>query len=712
MAARTVRLQSVEITGFRAFGGTHRFDLSADVVVVHGPNGSGKTSMLDAVLWAITGAVARLGDAADIVSEYSDFGEAHVKLVLVAPDGVEVRISRRQERGAKHSPVTVETADERHSGSIAESRLMEMLWPEGLSSEDPAKSLARSFTRAVYLQQDQVRSFIQDEDEKGRFDIVGEIVGMGRVGELIRKLEGSRKAWTTATNQFSQRELEPLVQRRSSLLTAIADARAGAPDPALDARWSAWQSATSAALGVAQPEGTRRQILEATLSHLSNATVAVELRRTRLGELKSLIAALPENVAGIEEAEERVRRADALTAECEAQLAAANERAAVVRQQLVELASERDSLAAMARLAMDHLADECPVCQQPHDVSATEAHLRSLVAAASAPLAEPDTGVPEASQALRDAEAERSRARAELNGLQRARQDRAARIDQIRGSAESLGLAADPSDASLDVDGVVAQLEGEIDAVAALRREGEQLSAAIAVLDEGRRADELAGQLPGVEADIAEKEALIALREDAGEDAKLLHESLRDLSESLVASELAAIEPLLQRIYASVDPHPTFRAVKFLSDTHRGRGRLWTSVEDETNEKSVSNPNTVLSSSQLNVLAVVTFMAMNLSAHTLPLQVAALDDPLQSLDNVNLLGLADLLRRTRQARQVVLSTHDDRLVGLLERKLRPVGPTQRTTIIHMDGWQPAGPVVTVRDLPVDNGERRLLRSVS
>lgn len=706
-----MRLQSLEITGFRAFGGTQHFDLSADVVVVHGPNGSGKTSMLDAVLWAITGAVARLGEGADVVSEYSDFGEAHVKLVLAAPDGTEIRIARRQERGVNHAPVTLETATERHSGAVAESRLMELLWPEGASAEDPAKSLARSFTRAVYLQQDQVRSFIQDEDEKGRFEIVGEIVGMGRVGELVRKLEGSRRAWSTATNQLSQRDLAPLVQRRASLLASIADAQAGNPDPALDDRWAAWLNTASAQLGLDPSDGPRRQILETTLSKLNAATVAAELRRNRLRELQSSIAGLPEPVDGIEAAEDQVRSADALTNQSEAELAAVTERAAAVRQQMVELVGERDSLAAMARLALDHLTADCPVCQQPHDISTTQAHLRVLVDAATTPLTEPESGVAAASQALRDAESERSRARAELNRLQRAQQDRVARIEQVTAAAEALGLAQ-ATDTAAAADAAIAQLEAELESTAVLRREGELLSAGIALLDEGRRASELSAQLPALEADIAEKEALVSLRETASEDAKHLHESLRGLSESLVATELAAIEPLLQRIYASVDPHPTFRAVKFLSDTFRGRGRLWTSVEDETNEKSVSDPNTVLSSSQLNVLAVVTFMAMNLSAQALPLQVAALDDPLQSLDNVNLLGLADLLRRTRQARQVVLSTHDDRLVGLLERKLRPVGSSQRTTIIHMDGWQPSGPVVAVRDLPVDSGERRLLRSVS
>jgi len=589
---------------------------------------------------------------------------------------------------------------------------MELLWPEGASSEEPSKSLTRSFTRAVYLQQDQVRSFIEDEDEKGRFDIVGEIVGAGRVGELVRKLEGSRKAWTTATNQISQRELQPLVQRQVSLKSAINDAQQDAPrDLDLDARWTAWLTNSSALLGQSPSDGQRRQQLDGTLSQLQALSRTAELRLNNLRGLRDLIANLPAPDQGVEAAEQQAIAADALLAQRESELAAATERAAMLRQQLVEQTGARDSLAAMARLALGHLTDSCPVCQQPHDRQATEQHLQALIAAATTSLVHPSDGVEEAASALREAEDLRSTAQAELRGLQRAQQDRVAKVNQITSAAEALDLASQ-SNVAMAAEEAIEQAQAQVGSTSALRREGEQLSAGMARLEQGRRAEELAEQLPALEADIAGKQAHIALREAAGEDAKRLHESLRSLSESLVASELEVIEPLLQRIYASVDPHPTFRAVKFLTDTHRGRGRLWTSVEDETNDKSVTDPNTVLSSSQLNVLAVVTFMAMNLSAHALPLEVAALDDPLQSLDNVNLLGLADLLRRTRQERQVIISTHDERLVGLLERKLRPVGPNQRTTTIHMDGWQPAGPVVTARDLAVDTGERRLLRSVS
>lgn len=175
-------------------------------------------------------------------------------------------------------------------------------------------------------------------------------------------------------------------------------------------------------------------------------------------------------------------------------------------------------------------------------------------------------------------------------------------------------------------------------------------------------------------------------------------------------SELEKIEPLLRRIYASVDPHPSFKVVKLLAEMRRGRGRMWTELDDTVGDVPGAVPGHVLSSSQLNVLAVVTFMAMNFSADALPLNLAALDDPLQSLDNVNLLGLADLLRRTRARRQLMVSTHDDRLAGLLERKLRPVGGEQRTTVITFEGWDRSGPRIQVRDVPPDVAPLRLIRN--
>ena len=44
-----VKIKSVEMSGFRAFAGSERFDLDGDVVLVVGANGQGKTSLFDAI---------------------------------------------------------------------------------------------------------------------------------------------------------------------------------------------------------------------------------------------------------------------------------------------------------------------------------------------------------------------------------------------------------------------------------------------------------------------------------------------------------------------------------------------------------------------------------------------------------------------------------------------------------------------------------------
>jgi exonuclease SbcC len=108
------------------------------------------------------------------------------------------------------------------------------------------------------------------------------------------------------------------------------------------------------------------------------------------------------------------------------------------------------------------------------------------------------------------------------------------------------------------------------------------------------------------------------------------------------------------------------------------------------------------------VLAVAIFLSLNLAIPTLPLQLVALDDPLQSLDTVNLLGLADLLRRVKANRHVIISTHDDRLADLLERKLRPVSSRERTVRIDLRGWTTEGPSIERTEVPHDVTPLRLV----
>ena len=78
-----MRLQSAVIEGFRGFVNRVEIDLAADVIIIHGLNGVGKTSLLDAVLWALTGRIDRFAGKGDPVSLYAREGIARVELTLV-----------------------------------------------------------------------------------------------------------------------------------------------------------------------------------------------------------------------------------------------------------------------------------------------------------------------------------------------------------------------------------------------------------------------------------------------------------------------------------------------------------------------------------------------------------------------------------------------------------------------------------------------------
>src|SRR5205085_194554 len=121
-------------------------------------------------------------------------------------------------------------------------------------------------------------------------------------------------------------------------------------------------------------------------------------------------------------------------------------------------------------------------------------------------------------------------------------------------------------------------------------------------------------------------------------------------------------------------------------------------------------PLLVLSSSQVNVTALSYFLAVGWAAGAEAMPFVLLDDPLQSLDDVNSLGFADLCRHIRQQRQLIVSTHDPRLAALLERKLAPRALGETSRVVEFRAWTRSGPDLDERLVPgqLVEGERRLL----
>src|ERR1700730_11106595 len=122
-----MKLRSATIEGFRGFTKKAFVDLDANVIILQGPNGVGKTSLLDAILWVLTGRIDRFGEKGNPISLYAREGIARVELTL--GDGESDIIVTRASNGERNT-IRLRAQGEEYEGLVAERRLSEHLLPQ------------------------------------------------------------------------------------------------------------------------------------------------------------------------------------------------------------------------------------------------------------------------------------------------------------------------------------------------------------------------------------------------------------------------------------------------------------------------------------------------------------------------------------------------------------------------------------------------------
>jgi DNA repair exonuclease SbcCD ATPase subunit len=710
-----MRIIDLEVSGFRGFTDTARFDLAADAVIIIGGNGQGKTSFFDSILWAITGRVPRLRvDDNGLRSLFSASGEMRVLLRLADRRGTHYELTRSSD-GYKQN-VRFKVGENTFTQDAARLKLIESLWSGTTSAGDIDTSLGSAYVRSVYLQQDLVRQFIDADDEQERFTVVSELVGVGKVTDLQLQLERSKMAWVKAYNQRSE-ELRALSQKLSVAESQLAKLGSESASAGITDRWSDWWKNAGEVTG-AKLESPAVESLEAAttldtaIRRLQAVFQANERNKQTAAALFSEISERkqPPQLGNPEQFARDIQQDRSLIDSLREQLASLQSLAADQRRMQVELREQHESFRAFAQLALRHLGERCPVCEQTYDIDATRNRLRGVLQQQTLPLNTADSQAAISSIAEKLANAERALA-AKQASFDAQRQAHAAyvawtasrdqRLNQL-GVRFNKGEEAEPT---LNV--YIQDLDSKSKNLQSLMHAGEQLALSLAQATEQARKQELHRDVVTLRENISQITAEVNAQQDTERLAAQILEGLREASTEVVKNQLDRIEPLLQRIYARIDVHPAFRNVKFLTRFSNRRGRLFTSILDRVTDISSQSPAVVLSSSQMNALAVSIFLSLNLGLTALPLEAVLLDDPLQSLDDVNLLGLVDLLRRTKDRRQLVVSTHDARFGSLLERKLRAVSKQQRTTVIEFSGWQRSGPVYTQRDVSRDDNPMRI-----
>ncbi|MGE8572661.1 MAG: AAA family ATPase [Acinetobacter amyesii] len=134
-------------------------------------------------------------------------------------------------------------------------------------------------------------------------------------------------------------------------------------------------------------------------------------------------------------------------------------------------------------------------------------------------------------------------------------------------------------------------------------------------------------------------------------------------------------EDLINSIYRKIDPHPAYKKVEFRADFDSDKPGLNIVVSDGAG--GLISPILYFSAAQTNILSLSVFLANALHAKDdegNPINVILIDDPIQSMDSINILSTIDLLRSIclQFDKQIIISTHDENFFKLLQRKI----PTQ------------------------------------
>lgn len=726
-----MRVTGITIAGFGGVSGEVDLDLDADVVIVVGANGYGKTTICNAISWAISGTTSSTQGPRNL---YSKSGTTAVEL-RTDFNGDDVVITRSLENPGEtdakklRAPLRVRVNDESLRGADAEVWLRQNL--AGTDINEDFATLAQSFVDSIYLKQESLREFLTGRQDTERFDAVASMVGAGRLREFADELQSHKRAWVRAVNQADaalegdRAKLDDLATSLSVLETEITRANAAE----VTARWQTWRNDVVTIGLVATQEVEDLELSERALTKLRAALH--QERSTIEQDEAALLAAQAELSVPLLEGP-----ADAEVIELEGQVAELTDQKETVERdvQLLRVAvgeadaalrqasSVREELASMASILLRHLADNCAACGQEVDQEAYRRRLEGIASETE------NSALREGSDLQRTNLQSTEKRLGEITLQLKTVSDRHRALLEQRASAHAAKehresrirevLTSFPDDhtaAPAEPGNEIQRLTLELDRVARRKSQiartleaGREFDAAASLDSSKTRRDRIEIESRTLQHSLASKEQDIVDRRHTNEVATVLLDAVKSDAETFVADRLKQLKPLLRQFYAAIDPHPTFRSVEIATRQFGGKHRLTPMLRDDEVQVDVTEPGETLSTSQANALAVSLFLSFNLGFAPTHVKSLILDDPLQNLDDVHLLGLVDLLRKILPHRQLIVTTHDHAFASLLARKLRPVSEDFRTTYIRFTKWDRNGPGIEQWDVPAEKSPMKLV----
>jgi len=639
-----MRLNFMEACGFRGFRDLVRVNFGRGFTVITGRNGVGKSTVCDAVEFAITGSIDKYAVEKAAKERLSDYlwwrGEGvpkahYVTASFVDDNGKPFTITRTRESGSNRSSEEIQDALCR-----------------GPAPDDALRQL----TRTSIIRDEWIAALSLDLTETERFDLVRSALGAlegseagSRAKEVVAAAEAAHSkdeaAYEVARSRLADRltlqsETQASLSRSGDVSAALQVITAAAPD--------------------APPELTAR---------LTAGRNALVNRRARLGRMDEALQ-LGREVAAAQAA----YNAHAAAADREAASAAheAAQREHQSAQQALSDAEQRlvreeamDATAASLSLLVEHGErlglhdDHCPLCAAHR----TSDEFATGLAAARRRIASLASGVQDARDALatvKDNARQRSLAfHAAADAVQAHVRERRRLLDQEAAHVDFYTQWGLDHRFIHDSGGLEQAISIERDRLIDLERALIVLEASQAV----SRISSIENNISALRNDIEKLANAVSQSQSAVTAAREIERSVRRVSAEIIDERLAQISPLLNELYQRLRPHTNWRTIDY---SIRGDVRRFLSLKVGDG----LNPQFVFSSGQRRAAGLAFLLSVHMARAWTPLRSLLLDDPVQHIDDFRALHLVEVLATLRlDGRQIICAVEDPALADLMCRRL-------------------------------------------
>ncbi|AKC85561.1 AAA family ATPase [Pseudoxanthomonas suwonensis] len=640
-----MRLSFVEVAGFRGFRNKVRLDLPDGFAVLTGRNGAGKSTILDAVDFALTGTLSKYevkGAKGGGLDEHiwwvgeGAAAEQFVRIGFTDKEGRELSVTRSRERG-------LEQPLEEVGGWICGDNLPSPSWPD-------------VFLKTSLIRDETIAALSLDLPEQARFASVrGAIGGMTgqdhseRIASLVRAASAAKEAQEKRVN-----DLQAELGRTLSALTEARSIAERQEDTAAASQLIALVAPDIAGSTAQRAEELRKRLAKRRLDN-NNLTESLALAEQLAREI---IEARSEDAQGrVKAATDALSLAERTSEQAVSRLAAAEERLEKERSnndfvsQMVSLLSHGEAIG----LQDDH----CPLCA----ANRTQDEFNAAIAAARARLDEAGARAAAAEDEWKVAKIEAEKANLEHVSAQATVSTMTAKHARDEERFASLQALFASHNLQLAID----DINSVRSALLVHREQTAQLERAVYTLESSTAQD----RVSSLEANAAKLRALIddesiklSSINSTFESTRQIDSASKTVVNQILAEQFDTVLPLLKELYKRLRPHADWREI----ETDFG-GRVRASLNFTVGDGR--NPQFLFSSGQRRAAGLAFLLAIHLSRPWCRLRTLMMDDPIQHIDDYRALNMVEVLSAIRRTgRQVIVAVEDSALADVLCRRLR------------------------------------------